>query len=69
MMQETQESRRDTVSAAVTAKEKWQLQLVAKKDGRPLSELLRDNTLADLIERGRRIEEVIEALPESASAA
>lgn len=66
MPQETQESRRETVAAAVTAQEKWQIQLVAKRQGKPLSELFREHSLTDLIEMGRRLDEALHALAESA---
>jgi hypothetical protein len=67
MSTETQESRRDTVAAAVTAQEKWQMQLVAKKQNRPLSDLMREHSLTDLIEMGRRLDEALNAITESAA--
>lgn len=67
MSQESQEGRRETVSAAVTESEKWQVQLVAKKQGRAVSDLLREHSLSDLIEMGRRLDEALDALAESAA--
>jgi hypothetical protein len=68
MPQDTQESRTDTVSAAVTAHEKWCVQLVKKKTGRDISDLLRDHCLNDLIEMGRRLDDALDRLPADAAA-
>jgi hypothetical protein len=62
MTTETQESRRDTVSAAVTATEKWAIQLVKRKTGRDISDLLRTHNLDELIEWGLRIDRKLEEL-------
>lgn len=55
------------MAAAVTAQEKWQIQLVAKRQGRPLSELMRDHSLTELIEMGRRLDEALHALTDNAA--
>jgi hypothetical protein len=68
MQQDPQESRTDTVSAAVTAQEKWCVQLVKKKTGRDISDLLRDHSLNDLIEMGKRLDEALDRLPADAGA-
>lgn len=67
MAEEAQESRRDTISAAVSGQEKWYLQLVAKREGRELSVLIGE-AVAPLIDRGRRLDEALERLPDAAEA-
>lgn len=65
-----QESRKETVSAAVTATEKWQIQLVKRRTGEDVSELMRRHSLSELIEMGRRIDEALgEIAPSDLSSA
>lgn len=59
---EQQEPRRDTVAAAVTSSEKWAIQLVSRKTGRDVSNLLRDYNLSELIDWGSRIDEALREL-------
>lgn len=67
MTMESQESRTETIGASVTAREKWFVQLVARKEDVDVSTLLRTH-IAPIIERGRRIHEAIERLPEESVA-
>lgn len=56
MTAESQEPRSATVGAAVTDKERWAIELVRRKTGEPISDLLRKHTLSELIEWGGRID-------------
>ena len=62
MNPEQQESRKSVVSAGVTESEHWALTLVARKTGRPLSHLMRDYTLTQLIEWGQKLDQALEEL-------
>jgi hypothetical protein len=60
MKDETPEGRNATVAAAISEGDKWRVQLVARKEGRSLSDLLYDNSLNELIARGKRLEAALE---------
>lgn len=69
MSLDTQEPRKDTIAAAVTATEKWRVQLVKRKTGEDVSELLRKHSLNELIEMGRKLDEALGELPATVAAA
>jgi hypothetical protein len=54
-----QETKVQTVAAAVTEQEKWFCTLAARTRGSSISELLRDVTLDELIEDGRRLNQAL----------
>lgn len=59
-MNETpQEKRTEVVGVAVTASELWQVKLVSRTEGRSMSDLAREFSVADLIERGVRLENAL----------
>lgn len=66
-MNETQQEKRsETVAAAVTPTELWQVKLVSRKTGRPVSELLREYSLSALIEWGERLDAALADLEPAA---
>lgn len=62
MTETLQEKRTETVAASVTPTELWQVKLVSRKTGKPVSELLRTNTLVSLIEWGERLDAALSEL-------
>lgn len=63
---EMQETRRETIGAAVTPGEKWAVELVKRKTGKSVSDLLREHSLSELIEWGQRLDDALSNLDPAA---
>lgn len=57
-----QEKRSETIGVAVTATELWQVKLVSRKEGRPVSELAREYSVTSLIEWGERLDRALQEM-------
>jgi hypothetical protein len=66
MTPEAQEVRNQTIGASVTPTEKRLAELTATVEKRPLSQLLREYTLSDLIDRGREYADRLDAMEPAA---